>query len=265
MTNTNKQNDDGEVTLVDFNDQSAGAIIGDFDLDHELEEPEELPILEPKPDLEELAPVEASTADILSSSVDADVKPPAESETHDSTAIPSITGQQLNLIKNLLFQIEDHAKQINDIIYPYVNQTQDFKLKISQPHVKSSDQDAEAQVIEGVFDGEQMIGPDGHQYNVPANYASKSRLVEGDMMKLTITSSGTFVYKQIEPIDRRRLTGILEETETGEYLVLADDRRWHVLSASISYYKGEAGDQVTIVIPKQGLSKWAAIENIMKR
>ncbi len=47
----------------------------------------------------------------------------------------------------------------------------------------SSDGD---KVIEGVFDGQNMIGPEGKQYPVPANYASKSKLVEGDILKLTI-------------------------------------------------------------------------------
>src|SRR5690349_18112862 len=46
------------------------------------------------------------------------------------------------------------------------------------------------QIIEGVFTGEKMIGPDGQEYSVPPNYASKSKLVEGDHMKLTITGQG---------------------------------------------------------------------------
>ena len=45
----------------------------------------------------------------------------------------------------------------------------------------------EGKVIEGVFDGQIMIGPDGKNYPVPANYASKSKLIEGDILKLTIT------------------------------------------------------------------------------
>ena len=42
----------------------------------------------------------------------------------------------------------------------------------------------EGKIIEGIFDGQIMIGPDGKNYPVPANYASKSKLVEGDIMKL---------------------------------------------------------------------------------
>ena len=42
-----------------------------------------------------------------------------------------------------------------------------------------------------------MIGPKDKIFPVPANYASKSKLVEGDRLKLTILPNGSFVYKQI--------------------------------------------------------------------
>ena len=48
----------------------------------------------------------------------------------------------------------------------------------------------EGKIIEGVFDGQIMIGPDGKNYPVPANYASKSKLGEGDILKLTIGDNG---------------------------------------------------------------------------
>ncbi len=39
----------------------------------------------------------------------------------------------------------------------------------------------EGKIIEGVFDGQIMIDQEGKNYPVPANYASKSKLVEGDI------------------------------------------------------------------------------------
>lgn len=45
----------------------------------------------------------------------------------------------------------------------------------------------EGKSIDGVFDGENMVGEDGNPYPVPPNYASKSKLVEGDLMRVTIT------------------------------------------------------------------------------
>jgi len=119
-------------------------------------------------------------------------------------------------------------------------------------------------VIEGMFDGQNMIGPDGKQYPVPANYASKSKLVEGDVLKLTIADDGSFIYKQIGPIERRKILGVLVQDEKGEYKVVAEGKPFKVLLASLTYFKAEPGDQVTIVLPKDRDANWGAVENVIK-
>ncbi|MDO8598696.1 MAG: hypothetical protein Q7S02_01150 [bacterium] len=150
--------------------------------------------------------------------------------------------------------------------------------------------DADAlRVIEGVFDGQNMVGPDGKQYSVPANYASKSKLVEGDILKLRITQRGAFVYKQIGPIARDRRIGIIERDDvTTEYVVIVPDadedrsavaraiveradlpsapyKRYRMLRASVTFYRGEPGDEAVVFVPKDAPSTWAAVENIVKR
>jgi len=65
-------------------------------------------------------------------------------------------------------------------------------------------------VIEGVFDGQNMVGSDAKTYPVPANYASKSKLVQGDILKLTIAEDGAFLYKQIGPIPRKQIVGVFD-------------------------------------------------------
>ncbi|USN54002.1 MAG: hypothetical protein H6760_02425 [Candidatus Nomurabacteria bacterium] len=123
-----------------------------------------------------------------------------------------------------------------------------------------------AKVVEGLFDGQNMLGPDGKQYSVPANYASKSKLVEGDRLKLTIMTDGSFVYKQIGPTERQRLIGQLLRDETsGEFEVAAANRAYKVLLASVTYFKGEVGDEIVILVPKEKDSQWAAVENIIKK
>lgn len=123
-----------------------------------------------------------------------------------------------------------------------------------------------ARVIEGAFDGQNMTAPDGKQYSVPANYASKSKLVEGDILKLTITRDGSFIYKQIGPIDRQRLIGrLIRDDLTGEFRVESGGDSYRVLLASVTYFKGEAGDEVVILLPKEGQARWAAVENIIKK
>lgn len=121
-------------------------------------------------------------------------------------------------------------------------------------------------VIEGVFDGQIMIGADGQEYDVPANYASKSKLVEGDILKLTINNLGAFIYKQIKPIERLRQVGLLvQDPQNLQFFAEFEGKRWKLLTASVTYYKGEPGDEVVFFIPAEGGSHWAAVENILKK
>ena len=111
-----------------------------------------------------------------------------------------------------------------------------------------------------------MIGPDGKHYSVPANYASKSKLVEGDILKLSILRDGTFIYKQIAPQKRTRMRGILiKDDKSKEFYVLAEGNLYRVLKAGVTYFKAKAGDELIILVPQSKASKWAAIENVIKR
>ncbi len=130
----------------------------------------------------------------------------------------------------------------------------DVPLKASQLH-------SEGNVIEGVFDGQYMVDHDSKKYPVPANYASKSKLVVGDVLKLTIEDDGSYIYKQIHPVDRKQLMGTLVY-ENDEYRVVAGGKSYNVLLASVTYFKLSPGDQATIVIPEGNEDvPWAAIEN----
>jgi hypothetical protein len=130
---------------------------------------------------------------------------------------------------------------------------------------KVTEDEEEGKIIEGTFDGQIMIGMDGKQYPVPANYASKSKLVEGDLLKLTITSDGSFIYKQIGPAERKRLIGTVNQDEDGNYFIIADGKPYRVLLASITYFKVEPGDEVTLVAPRDINSDWGSIENVIQK
>lgn len=120
-------------------------------------------------------------------------------------------------------------------------------------------------VLEGVFDGKYMVGSDGVRYNVPENYASKSKMVEGDMLKLTIKPDGTYLYKQIGPVERKRLVGRLGvDSSTNEHVVICGDDVYKVLAASVSYFKGMTGDEVVVLVPSSDSCVWAAVENIVR-
>jgi hypothetical protein len=126
--------------------------------------------------------------------------------------------------------------------------------------VPGNTEEVAGKVIEGVFDGQSMVGPDGKNYPVPANYASKSKLIEGDILKLTIADDGGFIYKQIGPVARRQIIGTLMQHD-GAYYVEAGGREYRVLLASVTYFKVRVGDQVSIVVPEDNREAvWAAVE-----
>jgi hypothetical protein len=120
--------------------------------------------------------------------------------------------------------------------------------------------DTLGKIIEGVFDGQNMVGSDGKIYPVPANYASKSKLVQGDILKLTIADDGTFLYKQIGPIARKQVVGTLK-LENGHYFVTVNGKDYRVLLASVTYFKAKPGDQVSVNLPENDTNaEWAALE-----
>ncbi len=134
----------------------------------------------------------------------------------------------------------------------------------TMPLNKKNDDD-EGQVTYGFFDGQIMIGDDGKQYPVPANYASKSKLVEGDKLKLTITPSDRFIYKQIGPVQRNYLIGLVKQDEKGNFTVQTKEKEYQVLLAAATYFKIEPGDEVTLIVPQNGDTVWGAIENVLQK
>lgn len=125
---------------------------------------------------------------------------------------------------------------------------------------KTSTEDVTGKVVEGVFDGQTMLGPNGKNYPIPANYASKSKLVEGDILKLTIADDGSFIYKQIGPVARKQVIGTLVQHD-GVYYVEANGREYRILLASVTFFRINIGDQVTIIVPEDNPdATWAAVE-----
>ena len=62
-----------------------------------------------------------------------------------------------------------------------------------------------------------------------------------------------------------RVQGILLRSEDGgNFHVLAAGRSYRVLTASVTFYKGEQGDEAIILVPEGEDSRWAALENIIK-
>ncbi len=167
-------------------------------------------------------------------------------------------------IKELIDAAESGLHSAQKLLAELVGGSAKSKASYSKVAEKLSDasNDGTDKIVEGVFNGEIMTDKKGKEYPVPANYASKSKLVPGDILKLTIKEDGSFVYKQIGPVPRKRLIGTLTY-EDGQYKVIANGKAYKVLLASVTYYKGEVGHKATIIIPEAETSDWAAIENVL--
>jgi hypothetical protein len=119
-------------------------------------------------------------------------------------------------------------------------------------------------VLEGIFDGHNRMAPDGRKYPVAANYVSKSKLVPGDTLKLTITEAGQFLYKQIRQIPRRHIVGVVSY-DNGRHIIFAEGKRFQVLYASVTFYKLEPGDEVAIMVPVGYDTEWATVDSVVAR
>jgi len=160
--------------------------------------------------------------------------------------------KQIKRLKSLIQDAETNLAAAKELLISLVGE--DPIIHTAQT------EEAAGKVIEGVFDGQVMMGPDGKSYPVPANYASKSKLIEGDILKLTIADDGGFIYKQIGPVARRQIIGTLMQHD-GAYYVEAGGREYRVLLASVTYFKAKTGDQISIIVPEDNReAEWAAIE-----
>lgn len=164
-----------------------------------------------------------------------------------------ISDKQLKRLRKLLHEGETSLAAAKELLISLVGEETEKAAPKEQPAGK---------VIEGVFDGQSMIGPDGKTYPVPANYASKSKLVQGDILKLTIAEDGSFIYKQIGPVPRKKLIGTLRQ-ENGQYIVDVEGTKYRVLLASVTYFRASKDDQVTVVVPEDEDAEWAAIEAVI--
>jgi hypothetical protein len=130
-------------------------------------------------------------------------------ENESPTLSPQSPTLDIPKLKSAIHAMKDQL----DGMLRMLNGEQSSVIRSAEPDTDVLD--GGERIIEGVFNGEKMVGPDGKEYAVSPNYASKSKIVEGDMMKLTITNNGKFIFKQIGPVERKT-----------RFTALGRTRRW---------------------------------------
>lgn len=166
--------------------------------------------------------------------------------------MPDVPEKQIKRLRSLIQEAETNLAAAKELLISLVGEEPEMVAAAKDENI--------GKVIEGVFDGQNMVGSDGKTYPVPANYASKSKLVQGDILKLTIADDGSFLYKQIGPVPRKQVVGILT-LKDGHYFVEVNNRLFRVLLASVTYFKAKPGDQVSVNVPEDDKdTEWAALE-----
>lgn len=172
---------------------------------------------------------------------------------------------KLALIKEMLDSAESSLRSAKQMVTELTgSSSNNVYSKMAEGIDSAEGSEGEDKIVEGVFNGQTMTDKEDKEYPVPANYASKSKLIPGDVLKLTIKDDGGFLYKQIGPVERKRVIGILTY-EDGQYKVIASAKAYNVLLASVTYFKAEIGDNITLVVPELEDSQWGAIENVLPK
>ena len=184
--------------------------------------------------------------------------------------------QMVQFVQNVLSEMESDIKRMHMILNQLAKwdpenpdtleaAQKEMEWATGGAEVKSYNEE-NAEVVEGKFDGYFMVGSDQKKYPVPMNYSSKTKLVPGDMLKLKILEDGKFIYKLIQPVERKHIRAILSITDDNKFVALSDDGKSYFLNqAAVTFFKGKPGDELYILINDKEDMSFAAIEAIIKK
>ena len=124
--------------------------------------------------------------------------------------------------------------------------------------------DADSKIVEWVFTWEEMLGSDGNKYPIPVNYASKSKMVQWDKLKLIVDSMWKMTYKQIAPIEREIKSGLVTE-DKGKFQVVCEWDTYDLLTAAVTHSKAQIWDTISVLLPKGKQASFAAIDAVIPK
>lgn len=184
--------------------------------------------------------------------------------------------QMVQFVQNTVGSIENDLKRVSIVLTQLVKFNPEKPETLLEIEKEAKDifwetelktySEENMEVVEGKFDGYFMIGADQKKYPVPLNYSSKTKLIPGDVLKLKILEDGKFIYKLIQPADRKHVRAILSKTEDNKFIAMTDDGKSYFLNqAAVSFFKGKPGDELYILVNEKDNSAFAAIEAIIKK
>lgn len=176
----------------------------------------------------------------------------------------------LQALEELLAKIETDLKRARLMIQQFSipEKEGDSPKEVSAEDVSeklvSYDEDENIKVVEGVYDWYFMVGSDKKKYPVPMNYASKTKLIPGDVLKLRIMEDGKLIYKLIGQANRKYVKATLSKSEDNKFTAITDEGQVYYLNqAAVTYFKGKTGDELSVIVNSDGVGTFAAIEALI--
>lgn len=173
----------------------------------------------------------------------------------------------LSILEELLSKIETDIKRarlmIQNMEWWESIVMKEVTIKDVNAQLKTHD-DADVKTVEGVYDGYFMVGSDKKKYPVPMNYASKTKLIPGDVLKLRVMDDGKLIYKLIGQANKKYVKATLSKSDDNKFTAITDEWEVYFLNqAAVTYFKGKTGDEMSIIVNADGVGNFAAIEALM--
>ncbi len=174
----------------------------------------------------------------------------------------------MKALEELLHKIETDIKRARLLIHQLItwnfDDTSIEEFKKLSKNLANYEEWKEVKVIEWIFDGYFMQWSDWKKYPVPLNYASKSKLIPGDVLKLRIMPDWKLIYKLISPAPRKYIKATLSKTEDNKYIAITDDWKSYFLNlAAVTYFKWKPWDELSIIVNAEWKWNFAAIEALI--
>jgi hypothetical protein len=165
----------------------------------------------------------------------------------------------------LLMNIENDIRRVRVLLWrisdgSYKDKIDENELREISSSLLKYEVPEKWEVIEWIYDGFYMIWADGKKYPVPLNYASKSKLISGDVLKLTILPNWKLIYKLIQPAPRTYVRATLAK-EWNDFLAIGDNWKTYKLNpAAVTFFDLNIGDEMSIIVNAEWKWEYAAIE-----
>lgn len=171
--------------------------------------------------------------------------------------------QKNEKITTILQSIKADIDKLEQVLFDDTDDTSSVKDNINAQKDTENKKNNTSDGITGYFDGLFMVGDNGKKYEVPRNYAAKSKLIYGDILSMILDEKGTATFKQIQKVPRKKIEGIVVK-KGNTWMLLSDAGAYELSSTAAEFNNAKEHDEATALIPEDNTNvPFAALDEIL--